>query len=99
MADLYKEPENSKKVGFQAPDLAITRHYQEPENSKKTPVFFQEPENVKKAHIQAPEISIMVDRFFMDLGSTHLAQQLLFSMFSSILTTFLGYFWTLMDYF
>ena len=41
MAGLYKEPENSKKVGFQAPDLAMTRHYQEPEDYK----------NAKKAHI------------------------------------------------
>ena len=25
--DLYKEPGTSQKVGFQAPDLAMTRHY------------------------------------------------------------------------
>ena len=27
IAGLYKEPEYSKKVGFQAPDLAMTRLY------------------------------------------------------------------------
>ena len=39
-------------IGYQVPDLAMTRHY-------------KEPEITKKAHIQAPEIAKMVDRFFM----------------------------------
>ena len=65
MADLYKEPENSKKGWLSGTwfshDKAILGAWKLQKGSK----FFQEPENAKKAHIQAPEIAKMVDRFFM----------------------------------
>ena len=66
MADLYKEPENSKKGWFSGTwfshDKAILGAWKLQKGSK----FFQEPEIAKKAHIQAPEIAKMVDRFFMN---------------------------------
>ena len=57
MADLYKEPENSKKGWLSGTwfshDKAILGAWKLQKDSK----FFQEPENAKKAHIQAPEIA------------------------------------------
>ena len=65
MADLYKEPENSKKGWLSGTWFSHGKALLGSWKIQKGYCFFQEPENAKKAHIQAPEIAKMVNRFFM----------------------------------